>query len=137
MKKVYLVTSGEYSGYHVEACFSSKEKAKDYVKKINKTSEFYGACVETYIVDDTNLDTLVLRPYWYSTINLKDGRIEYEDGRTTEYELAKPHERGESEVEEIFDFDTYIHATSYVSQEHANKLVIEARQAWLVAKAKV
>lgn len=30
-RKVYLVTSGEYSDYHVDAVFSTKEKAEEYI----------------------------------------------------------------------------------------------------------
>lgn len=33
MKKVYVVTAGEYSDYHIEAIFSSKEKAIELVSK--------------------------------------------------------------------------------------------------------
>lgn len=31
MKKVYIVTSGNYSEYHIEAVFTTKELAEDYV----------------------------------------------------------------------------------------------------------
>lgn len=31
-KKIYIVTSGEYSDYHICAVFSTKEKAKEYVQ---------------------------------------------------------------------------------------------------------
>lgn len=30
-KKVYIVTSGEYSDYHIEAAFSTKKQANDYL----------------------------------------------------------------------------------------------------------
>lgn len=32
-KKIYIVTSGEYSDYQIEAVFSTKEKANDFVQQ--------------------------------------------------------------------------------------------------------
>lgn len=41
MSKVYIVTSGEYSGYHIDACFSTKQKAQEYIKNAEKTEKFW------------------------------------------------------------------------------------------------
>ena len=38
MDKVYIVTSGDYSAYHIERVFQSKEKAEIYAKARNKFS---------------------------------------------------------------------------------------------------
>lgn len=46
MKKVYLVTSGEYSDYHVDAVFSTRKMAKEYID-IKGTD--YG--IEEYDID--------------------------------------------------------------------------------------
>lgn len=32
-KKIYIVTAGEYSDYHIEAAFSTKKKANEYVQQ--------------------------------------------------------------------------------------------------------
>lgn len=43
MKKIYIVTGGTYSDYHICEVFSSKEKAKEYIKKrleIENTCEY-------------------------------------------------------------------------------------------------
>lgn len=42
LSKVYIVTSGEYSDYHIDACFSTKQKAQEYIKNVEKTKEFWG-----------------------------------------------------------------------------------------------
>ena len=41
MSKVYVVTDGEYSDYHIEACFSTKKKAQEYIKNAKKVNESY------------------------------------------------------------------------------------------------
>ena len=41
MSKVYIVTSGEYSDYHIDACFSTKQKAQEFIKNAEKTKEFW------------------------------------------------------------------------------------------------
>jgi len=49
LKKVYIVTQGCYSDYHIVAVFSNKEIAEKYAKKIN--SEWDPADVEEWGVD--------------------------------------------------------------------------------------
>lgn len=41
MSKVYIVTSGEYSDYQIDACFSTKQKAKEFIKNAKETKEFW------------------------------------------------------------------------------------------------
>ena len=41
MSKIYVVTEGEYSDYHIEACFSTKKKAQEYIKNSKKVHESY------------------------------------------------------------------------------------------------
>lgn len=45
-KKVYIVTAGEYSEYHISAVFSTKEKAEEYMDTVG--SDF---CIEEYSID--------------------------------------------------------------------------------------
>lgn len=40
MKKIYVVTAGEYSDYRIQAVFSEKEIAEKYVKLFKKDSDF-------------------------------------------------------------------------------------------------
>lgn len=50
MEKVYIVTSGEYSDYHINAVFSTREKAEEYVDA--QGSDYR---VEEYPVDDAEV----------------------------------------------------------------------------------
>jgi len=52
-KKIYIVTSGEYSDYGIEAVFSTKEAAEKYATISNSTGGSFGYdyIVETYGVD--------------------------------------------------------------------------------------
>lgn len=45
-KKIYIVTSGEYSDYSIDAVFSTKEKAKEYIQQ-------YGT---DYAIEEYDLD---------------------------------------------------------------------------------
>lgn len=40
MAKVYIVTSGCYSDYGIEACFTTKEKAQEYINNSKKTKDY-------------------------------------------------------------------------------------------------
>lgn len=54
MNKVYVVTSGEYSDYHIERIFQSEEKANQYVKARHNVPH-----IEVYNFADDNLNTLI------------------------------------------------------------------------------
>lgn len=55
MDKVYIVTSGDYSDYHIERVFKSKEKAEAYVRARNKF-----LAIETFDLSDDCIDTLTV-----------------------------------------------------------------------------
>ena len=46
-KKIYIVTSGEYSDYHIDAVFSTKELADDYIQQNGIDYE-----IEEYNIDE-------------------------------------------------------------------------------------
>lgn len=48
MNKVYIVTSGEYSDYHIDAVFASYRQAKEYLKKHN--NEFDSHDIEEWVM---------------------------------------------------------------------------------------
>ena len=55
MSKVYIVTSGEYSDYHIDACFSTKQKAQEFIKNAKKTKEFWDEpSIEKWDLDGGN-----------------------------------------------------------------------------------
>ena len=45
---VYVVTSGEYSGYSIHAVFSTKEKAEEYIAHDGYFSDSYE--IEEYVL---------------------------------------------------------------------------------------
>lgn len=52
MNKVYIVTEGEYSDYRIEACFSTKKKAQEYIKNNKKIqSKYYYPNIEEWDLD--------------------------------------------------------------------------------------
>ena len=53
--KVYIVTRGSYSDYHIEAVFLSKEKAEYYVK-YNSGSYYDTPYIEEHDTEDENYD---------------------------------------------------------------------------------
>lgn len=54
MSKIYVVTEGEYSDYHIEACFSTKEKAQEYIKNAKKVNESYYYDIEEWELDSNS-----------------------------------------------------------------------------------
>lgn len=68
MEKVYIVTSGEYSDYTIEAVFATREKAEEYV-------EAHGADyrVEEYQVDDAEVKKK--ESIWRVSVNWKTGEV--------------------------------------------------------------
>jgi len=57
MSKVYIVTAGTYSDYHIEKVFTDKKKAYAYAITANKDDRrFIGVCeVEEWDIDDDNI----------------------------------------------------------------------------------
>lgn len=66
MEKVYIVTSGDYSDYHIDAVFSTIEKAKEYVDAHGSDYR-----VEEYPVDDTPVEKK--ESIWLVSIDWKTG----------------------------------------------------------------
>lgn len=53
MNKVYIVTEGDYSDYHIEACFTTKQKAEEYIENSKKVedSNWYRPGLEVWDLD--------------------------------------------------------------------------------------
>lgn len=55
MSKIYVVTDGEYSDYHIEACFSTKKKAQEYIKNAKKVNgSYYDPNIEKWELDSNS-----------------------------------------------------------------------------------
>lgn len=66
-KKIYIVTSGEYSDYGIDAVFTTKEKAVDYVEQ-------HGT---RYNIEEYNLDEEVEKKtqLWCIEFCVEDGKL--------------------------------------------------------------
>lgn len=142
-KKVFLVTAGEYSDYRIEAAFSTQELAEAYQADSNKVDGYEKAHIEVWDLDHQS--ETVVKEYWVARIQFSDGGIQaWNDGPY--YSWARPNQRTKDwpnfEVyperrknsEELYIPEVF-QITSFVSQEHANKVAIEKRQQIMARKA--
>jgi hypothetical protein len=131
---VYIVTSGEYSDYHIDGVFDNKSAADALVARIRD------AIVEPWNLNDRG--SWILRDAWQCTIYIKDGRLDnIYKGKSTWQELADPTLKIRC-LEHTFDpfndgNDTYdyLKVESYISEKYAIKLATEARQRVLRERA--
>lgn len=133
MSKVFVVTHGAYSDYCIDAIFSTKEKAEEYVVKYNETNSYDKGEITEWDLDEMENAELITQT-WSCRINLNTGDITHE--KPNEYKLVvKQGERGDTSTDKaIPGFDVHGMATSYISAEHARKLAVELRQKWLREK---
>jgi hypothetical protein len=116
-KKIFIVTSGEYSDYHIEGVFSTKKLAEEFAAKGSGN-------VEEYDLDARTKDQV--REVFCVEIDLHTGEINREDSverlcgdRYTEVNIYGYPSRSR------------IIAGSVVSRDHAIKIAVEGRQKWL------
>ena len=64
--KVYLVTAGDYSDYHVEAVFSEKRGAELFAATKNDSDDYYEYRIEEYELDPAKFDGSVKTQYLYT-----------------------------------------------------------------------
>jgi hypothetical protein len=64
MAKIYIVTSGEYSDYNINAIFSTEELAQAFIDSF-KARSYCDMCIEDYDLDPNANDIKQKRrPYW-------------------------------------------------------------------------
>ena len=75
MSKVYIVTCGNYSDYGIEACFSTKQKAQEFIKNGKKIETFWGnPRIEEWDLD-ANIDIVdVVNIFFTFTSPLSKGK---------------------------------------------------------------
>lgn len=92
MKTIYAVNSGSYSDYRIDALFSSKKLAEDFMSTV-KNNDYNG--IEEYQLDPPSVD-LIRRGYSVWRVHmLKDGtteRIERTDNEKYDISGAGGHE---------------------------------------------
>jgi len=143
MTQVYVVTRGDYSDYHIEEIFSTREKAQTYIDLINNKHNFYGRVNDD--IEEYELDrdlTLPKSPHkfetFYSVEIDRNGNIVA--CRETGYDVFHPEESQEhyrlwlkkEYNEQTGRFDIFYVLNGYDvnanSEEHAIKKMGEKRQ---------
>ncbi len=121
LKKVYIVTTGEYSDYHIVAAFSKKEKAEQFLEFIeaNKKYVYDRYRIEELVLDKTG--DLLERGYrWYEIDMDRNGSV------------LRVEERGIDAEDYIDIWGNNIRVTVLAkSEKHAIKIVNEKRIMWV------
>jgi len=136
IEKIYIVTQGDYSDYHIVKFFLNKEDADFYAKKLDCN-------VEEHNLFNTSIET---RPYWKTYVHVNEG-IYYSKRKQifSSFEEVEQEKRSEVELnescwnmeefnkisEEYKGFFIIATITSYISEEHCIKLAVEIYQKWL------
>ena len=58
MKTVYIITSGCYSDYHIECCFSTREKAEEYLEVIK--NNLYNDGIRLWNYSDYDIEEYII-----------------------------------------------------------------------------
>lgn len=126
MDKIFIVTEGAYSDYHIVGVFSSREKAEE-------CSPAAVAGIAHCWIEEWELDAMpdegYMQQLFTTTLDVA-GNIIYESGSNTE---LKPRDWSESYVwpKDSPLYAGQVRGDSVISQEHARKIAAEARQAFL------
>ena len=120
-KKIYIVTSGEYSDYGIDAVFTTKEKAVDYVEQHGT-----GYNIEEYNLDEEEEKGTQL---WHIDFYVEDGKL-YEARPASCCDRNKV-------VDTCFVFDTfgYRKIRFYVDADAMDRAVKIARERFAAVKA--
>jgi len=127
--KVWLVSSGCYSDYEIEGIFSEESLARAYCAELHSRGKYFDdADVSEWEVDSEA--GKVFRTAFRACIRLVSGEIFGMESESLI--LASPHARSMNNAygAEI-GTNSYLEVFSFVSPEHARKLAVEHRQAWL------
>lgn len=118
--KIYIVTSGEYSEYHIDAVFSTQELAEDYIQQ---NGIDYG-------IEEYNLDEEIDRntKLWRVEFNIKD--CELKDASVRDY--REDDFRDTCKVSDFFDCSLI---DFFVDADTMNKAVKIASERFAAVKA--
>ena len=123
MEKVYIITKGDYSDYHICAVTADAELAKK-LKKLY-TDRYDEASIEEYILDEC------INRKCYGIVFDDNGRII--DITADEYELKK-----EDEIDTYSDPDDHIICWVFAKDmEHAKKMAQDKRAEYLAKKENI
>lgn len=139
--KVYVVTAGSYSDYHIEGVFSDTALAESFAAELKRVTPDYSR--NAIGVDERDVDARIeerAAPMYLRAIELETGDLFY----SNEYgEMLAPNQRiPVKQYDPITNWSNNCGqytlcavGQSYVSAEYALKLAAEHRQAWLRNRA--
>ena len=119
--KVYVITKGCYSDYHIVGVSLDKERAEEIVKAVTEEPEYlYKACVEEYDTDQFNNSSLRFL-------------VNYDSEWTAQYD--------EYDCREDYKQNTCFGENSFVvyakDKEHAIKIAQDMRAEYMAEKARI
>ena len=122
-KKIYIVTSGEYSDYHIDAVFTTKEKAVDYVEQ-------HGTC---YNIEEYDLDEEVEKKtqLWHIVFCVEDGKLN--EASPTSYNRNRVVDT--CYISEPFNWRAKSCICFYVDADSMDRAVKIARERFAAVKA--
>lgn len=140
--KVYVLTQGCYSDYSIVGVFSSREKVREYWAHRYSESE---SPLDENDIEEWSIDEWLAASWhdvWYARLNLYDGRGDAyfkadDKAPASGQEFDVPQNSVEVVTFNYGQATRWIYAKSVVSAQHAQKLAVEGRQAWLRDKTSV
>lgn len=129
--KLWIVTEGCYSDYHIVAIFETEEEAKTFTNGA-EAENLSDVSIESWTTGKPEGDSF--QRVYRVEINYKTGEFD-RDWSTPRWE-QKPRDYSEFYCYGDSKYrGPHGYAMSVISQEHANKLAVEGRQAWLAERA--
>jgi hypothetical protein len=127
-RTVFVVTAGDYSDYRLEALFSTQALAEAWLEEKRQCEwGLDSPQIDEWVVDEEA--GMVATPVFIAQIQLASGDLYPGTGK----ELFRPKERARVywyTAAPAVEHRT-VRALSAVSAEHAAKVAVEKRQAWL------
>lgn len=124
--KIYVVTSGEYSDYQIDALYSTRDRALAHIGSEQNDR----AKIEEWELDEEQ-DSVWMETW--SVGLLEDGSTNPHIRFGSYWSFREQSWRGRVNSWDCHDGWRF-NADSPISREHAHKLAVEARQEWLRKK---
>lgn len=132
--KLYVVTQGEYSDYHIEKIFLDKKKAENYAEY--HSTYYYKAQVEEWETGDEDYE-IIKNGYYCVSLNymlFQDARFKW-FYKLSHYQVEKTYKKDHIEKETInqfsrddIEFSIFRYVKDEVSQEEAIEKVVKIAQ---------
>lgn len=131
-EKIYIVTQGEYSDYRIVAVFLTRADAERYTGGGVGTEEYGAPNIEEWEVGPPDPTKWWQRVYYHSLRPNGDNYHVSMSWEEVRREYTKVTTAPDMDKWGKFPWQHCATADSTVSAEHAKKLAVEARQAWIV-----